>query len=162
MNAVTFRPDPALLHRPALTNWRPARTRSPAIAIPSACCCGTPAHAAKGAPANLRIEDIDAELGRDFLTHVETHGVIAPAAATPGSPRSDRSSALSRWTSLHAMHCQRILAMPSKRYVKRTVDFIDRRRWQRCWRRPIRHRRWPAGSCSCCSWRCRRAFGSRS
>jgi len=26
----------------------------------------------------------------------------------------------------HALHCQRILAMPSKRYVRRTVDFIDR------------------------------------
>jgi integrase/recombinase XerD len=26
----------------------------------------------------------------------------------------------------HALHCQRILAMPSKRYVRRTVDFINR------------------------------------
>jgi hypothetical protein len=26
----------------------------------------------------------------------------------------------------HALHCQRILAMPSKRYVRRTGDFIDR------------------------------------
>src|SRR5207237_4767378 len=26
----------------------------------------------------------------------------------------------------HALHCQRILSMPNKRYTRRSVDFIDR------------------------------------
>ena len=78
------------------------------------------------APTKLGIEDLDADLIGDFLLHVET---------------SRRNSARSRNTRLAAirsffryvamnepawlLHCQRILAMPSKRYVKRTVSFLD-------------------------------------
>ncbi len=77
-------------------------------------------------PTKLGIEDLDADLIGDFLLHVET---------------SRRNSARSRNTRLAAirsffryvamnepawlLHCQRILAMPSKRYVKRTVTFLD-------------------------------------
>ncbi len=77
-------------------------------------------------PTKLRIEDLDAELVGDFLLHVET---------------SRRNSARSRNTRLAAirsffryvamsepaymLHCQKILAMPSKRYIRRTVDFLD-------------------------------------
>ena len=78
------------------------------------------------APTKLKIEDLDADRVSEFLAHVE---------------RERRNSARSRNTRLAAirslfrfvamnepaymLHCQRILAMPSKRYVRRTVEFLD-------------------------------------
>jgi integrase len=75
------------------------------------------------APTKLKIEDMDCLLVGDFLAHVETQR---------------RNSALSRNARLAAirsffkfvvmqepaymLHCERILAMPGKRYVRRTID----------------------------------------
>lgn len=47
-------------------------------------------------PVKLTVEDIDADLIADFLVHTETARATARAAATPGSPRSDPSTATSR------------------------------------------------------------------
>lgn len=78
-------------------------------------------------PTELRISDIDADLVGDFLTFVE---------AKRGNGARSRNTRLSAIHSffkyvagnepqlLH--HCQQVLAMPSKRYEKRTIDFLTR------------------------------------
>jgi integrase/recombinase XerD len=78
------------------------------------------------APTRLRIEDVDADLVADFLLHVET------ARRNSARSRNTRLAAIRsffRYVAMnepaHLLHCQRILAMPSKRYVKRTVTFLD-------------------------------------
>ena len=79
-------------------------------------------------PTKLRIEDLDADLVADFLVHVET------SRRNGARSRNTRLAAIRSFFRFVAMnepayllHCQRILAMPSKRYVKRTVTFLDRR-----------------------------------
>lgn len=79
------------------------------------------------APTRLRVEDIDAELIGDFLVHVET------ARRNGARSRNTRLAAIRSFFRYVAMnepayllHCQRILTMPGKRYVKRTVIFLDR------------------------------------
>ena len=78
------------------------------------------------APTQLTIEDLDADLIGDFLLHVET------ARRNGARSRNTRLAAIRSFFRYVAMnepayllHCQRILAMPSKRYVKRTVTFLD-------------------------------------
>ncbi len=77
-------------------------------------------------PTRLRIEELDAALVGDFLAHVET------ARRNGARSRNTRLAAIRsffRYVALnepaHLLHCQRILAMPSKRYVKRSVTFLD-------------------------------------
>lgn len=79
------------------------------------------------APTRLGIEDLDVDLVADFLLHVET------ARGNSARSRNTRLAAIRSFFRYVAMnepayllHCQRILAMPSKRYVKRTVTFLDR------------------------------------
>jgi integrase/recombinase XerD len=79
------------------------------------------------APTRLRIEDLDAELIGNFLVHVET------ARQNGARSRNTRLAAIRSFFRYVAMnepanllHCQRILTMPGKRYVKRTVTFLDR------------------------------------
>ncbi len=78
------------------------------------------------APTKLGIEDLDADLIGDFLLHVET------TRRNGARSRNTRLAAIRSFFRYVAMsepawllHCQRILAMPSKRYVKRTVTFLD-------------------------------------
>jgi integrase/recombinase XerD len=78
-------------------------------------------------PTRLRIEDLDADLIADFLVHVET------ARRNSARSRNTRLAAIRsffRYVAMneptHLLHCQRILTMPGKRYVKRTVTFLDR------------------------------------
>lgn len=78
-------------------------------------------------PTRLRIEELDADLVTDFLTHVET------ARANGARSRNTRLAAIRsffRFVAMnepaHLLHCQRILAIPSKRHVRRTVTFLDR------------------------------------
>lgn len=78
-------------------------------------------------PTDLRVEQIDADLVGEFLNFVE---------ATRGNGARSRNTRLAAIRSffryvavnepqlLH--HCGRILAMPSKRHEKRTIDFLDR------------------------------------
>lgn len=77
-------------------------------------------------PTRLRIEDVDADLIAAFLLHVET------ARRNSARSRNTRLAAIRsffRYVAMnepaHLLHCQRILAMPSKRYIKRTVTFLD-------------------------------------
>ena len=77
-------------------------------------------------PVKLTVEDIDAELVADFLIHTET------ARGNSARSRNTRLAAIRSFFRFVAMadptwllHCQRILAMPNKRYVKRTVTFLD-------------------------------------
>ena len=77
-------------------------------------------------PTKLRVEDLDAELVGDFLLHVET------SRKNSARSRNIRLAAIRSFFRYVAMsepaymlHCQKILAMPSKRYIRRTVDFLD-------------------------------------
>ena len=77
-------------------------------------------------PAKLTVEDIDADLVADFLVHGET------ALGNTARSRNTRLAAIRSFFHYVAMtdptwllHCQRILAMPNKRYVKRAVTFLD-------------------------------------
>lgn len=77
-------------------------------------------------PVKLTIEDIDADLIADFLVHTET------ARGNSTRSRNTRLAAIRSFFRYVAMsdptwllQCQRILAMPNKRYVKRTVTFLD-------------------------------------
>ena len=77
-------------------------------------------------PVKLTVEDIDADLVADFLVHTET------ARGNSARSRNTRLAAIRSFYRYVAMsdptwllHCQRILAMPNKRYVKRTVTFLD-------------------------------------
>lgn len=81
--------------------------------------CGKP-------PVRLAVEDIDAELVADFLAHGAT------ARGNCARSRNTRLAAIRSFFRYVAMadptwmlHCQRILAMPNKRYVRRTVTFLD-------------------------------------
>jgi site-specific recombinase XerD len=78
-------------------------------------------------PTKLRIEDLDSALIGDFLTHVEK---VRHNSARSRNTRLAAIRSFYRYVAMnepeHALHCQRILAMPSKRYVRRTVDFINR------------------------------------
>lgn len=77
-------------------------------------------------PVKLTVEDIDADLVGDFLVHGET------ARGNSARSRNTRLAAIRSFFRYVAMadptwllHCQRILAMPNKRYVRRAVTFLD-------------------------------------
>lgn len=77
-------------------------------------------------PVKLTVEDIDSDLVADFLVHTET------ARGNSARSRNTRLAAIRSFFRFVAMtdptwllHCQRVLAMPNKRYVKRTVTFLD-------------------------------------
>lgn len=77
-------------------------------------------------PVKLTVEDIDADLVADFLVHSET------ARGNGARSRNTRLAAIRSFFRYVAMtdparmlHCQRILAMPNKRYVRSAVTFLD-------------------------------------
>jgi site-specific recombinase XerD len=77
-------------------------------------------------PIKLTVEDINADLVADFLVHTET------SRGNSARSRNTRLAAIRSFFRYVAMsdptwllHCQRILAMPNKRYVKRAVTFLD-------------------------------------
>jgi site-specific recombinase XerD len=79
-------------------------------------------------PTQLQVADLDADLVGDFLTFVETKRGNAARS------RNARLSAIRlffRYVAgnepqlLH--HCQQVLAMPAKRYEKRTINFLTRK-----------------------------------
>ncbi len=78
-------------------------------------------------PTKLKVEDLDAERVGEFLAHVEDE------RRNGARSRNTRLAAIRSFFRFVAMnepaymlHCQRILAMPGKRYVRRTVEFLDR------------------------------------
>jgi site-specific recombinase XerD len=77
-------------------------------------------------PTKLHMGDLDVDLIADFLLHIET------ARHNAARSRNTRLAAIRSFFRFVAMnepsyllHCQKILAMPSKRYVRRVVDFLD-------------------------------------
>ena len=78
-------------------------------------------------PTKLKIGDLDQQLVGDFLAHVESE------RRNSARSRNTRLAAIRSFfrcvamnEPAHLLHCQTILAMPGKRYVRRTVDFLDR------------------------------------
>jgi site-specific recombinase XerD len=78
------------------------------------------------APTDMQVEDLNAELIGEFLTHVET------ARHNCARSRNTRLAAIRsffRFVSMlepaYGLHSQRILAMPSKRHVQRAVEFLE-------------------------------------
>ncbi|MCG8651423.1 MAG: site-specific integrase [Pirellulales bacterium] len=79
------------------------------------------------APTDLRLADIDAELVGGFLSFVESE------RGNSARTRNARLSAIRSFFTYVAVHepqllhhCQRVLAMPSKRHEKRTIDYLTR------------------------------------
>jgi integrase/recombinase XerD len=79
------------------------------------------------APTKLRVDDLDCDLVSNFLSHVEAQ------RCNSARSRNTRLAAIRSFFRFVAMsepaymlHCQKILAMPGKRYVRRTVEFLDR------------------------------------
>lgn len=78
-------------------------------------------------PSALQIEDLDAPFVGAFLEHLEQ---------TRGNRARTRNARLAaihsffRYVALrepaYALHCQRILAMPNKRYERRLIEFLER------------------------------------
>jgi site-specific recombinase XerD len=78
-------------------------------------------------PSQLRIEDLDAPFIGLFLEHLER------ARKNSARTRNVRLGAIHsffRYVALeepaHALHCQRILAIPNKRYERRPIEFLSR------------------------------------
>lgn len=76
-------------------------------------------------PTQLQVLDLDAKLVGDFLTFLETN------RGNGARSRNTRLSAIHSFFKYVAgnepqllHHCQKVLAMPSKRYEKRTIDFL--------------------------------------
>lgn len=78
-------------------------------------------------PTKIKTEDLDSNLVSNFLAYIE--GKRGNSARS----RNTRLAAIRSFFRFVAMNeptlmlqCQQILAMPSKRFVRRTVDFLDR------------------------------------
>ena len=79
----------------------------------------------KRVPSDLRLEDLDASFLGHFLEHLELD------RRNCARTRNNRLSALHaffQYASLnepaHALHCQRVLAIPTKRYERGPVEFL--------------------------------------
>lgn len=77
------------------------------------------------APSDLHVEDLDAAFLGQFLDHVEhTRG----CSARTRNARLSALHAFFRYVALeeppYALHCQRVLAIPAKRYERRPVEFL--------------------------------------
>jgi integrase/recombinase XerD len=77
-------------------------------------------------PTELQVGDIDADLIGGFLTFVETN------RGNGARSRNTRLSAIRSFFAYVAVnepqflhHCQKVLAMPYKRYEKRTIDYLS-------------------------------------
>lgn len=80
------------------------------------------------APTKLRVEDIDSEMVGNFLLHVENE------RHNSARSRNTRLAAIRSFFRFVAMtepaymlHCQKILSMRSKRYERRTVEYLNRK-----------------------------------
>jgi integrase/recombinase XerD len=79
------------------------------------------------APTKIQIADLDSTLVNDFLAHLESK------RGNSARSRNTRLAAIRsffRFVAMneptHMLQCQQILALPSKRHIRRTVDFLDR------------------------------------
>src|SRR5438445_7236206 len=78
-------------------------------------------------PSQLRIEDLDAPFIGFFLDHLES---TRKNSARTRNVRLGAIHSFFRYVTLeepaHALHCQRILAVPNKRHEQRPIDFLNR------------------------------------
>ena len=78
-------------------------------------------------PTDLALDDLDTDFLGAFLTHLETERGNDPRT------RNTRLAAIRSFFAYvavqephHAALAQRVLAMPSKRYTRRSADFLSR------------------------------------
>jgi integrase/recombinase XerD len=78
-------------------------------------------------PTQLRIDDLSADLISDFLVYIESE---RRNSARSRNTRLAGIRSFFRFVAMtepaYLLHCQRILTLPDKRYVRRTVEFLDR------------------------------------
>ena len=78
-------------------------------------------------PSQLRIEDLDAPFIGLFLDNLER---TRKNSARTRNARLGAVHSFFRYVALeepaHALHCQRILAIPNKRYERRPIEFLNR------------------------------------
>ena len=78
-------------------------------------------------PSKLRVEDLDAPFIGLFLDHLES---TRKNSARTRNARLGAIHSFFRYVALeepaHALHCQRVLAMPNKRHEKRPIEFLNR------------------------------------
>jgi site-specific recombinase XerD len=78
-------------------------------------------------PSQLRIEDLDASFLGLFLDHLES---TRKNSARTRNVRLGAIHSFFRYVALeepaHALHCQRILAVPNKRHVRKPIEFLNR------------------------------------
>jgi len=82
-------------------------------------------------PTSLKIDDLDVEMIGNFLNYVEN------SRKNSARSRNTRLAAIRsffRYVAIHEpsymLHCQKILSMPSKRYIKRNVEFLNAQEMQ--------------------------------
>ncbi len=79
------------------------------------------------APSKLMIEDLDAPFLGVFLEHLEN---IRKNSARTRNARLAAIHSFFEYVALeepaHALHCQRVLAMPTKRHERRPIEFLNR------------------------------------
>lgn len=78
-------------------------------------------------PSKLMIEDLDAPFLGAFLEHLES---VRKNSARTRNARLAAIHSFFQYVALeepaHALHCQRILAMPNKRHERRPIEFLNR------------------------------------
>jgi len=78
-------------------------------------------------PSQIQIEDLDAPFIGLFLDHLES---TRKNSARTRNIRLGAIHSFFRYVALeepaHALHCQRILAVPNKRHEQRPIDFLNR------------------------------------
>ena len=78
-------------------------------------------------PSKLAIEDLDAPFLGVFLEYLET---VRKNSARTRNARLAALHSFFEYVALeepaHALHCQRILAMPNKRHERRPIEFLNR------------------------------------
>ena len=77
-------------------------------------------------PSRLHVEDLDAALLSEFLDHIEHQ---RGCSARTRNVRLSALHAFFRYVSFeepaYALQCQRVLAIPAKRYERRVVEFVN-------------------------------------
>jgi integrase/recombinase XerD len=78
-------------------------------------------------PSKLRVEDVDAPFVGLFLDHLES---VRKNSARTRNARLGAIHSFFQYVAseepAHALHCQRILAVPNKRHERRPIEFLNR------------------------------------
>jgi integrase/recombinase XerD len=78
-------------------------------------------------PSKLRVEDVDAPFIGLFLDHLES---VRKNSARTRNARLGAIHSFFQYVAsedpAHALHCQRILAVPNKRHERRPIEFLNR------------------------------------